>query len=378
MKNKKLSIILLLLIVAIRPTPAEVISEDLEVQGDVTIDGTLKIGELYYSALQTINLSVGTERWVKLATIPNNHMVRFQLRSGSANSEEVAEIKVLGTYHNSSAAISVERQTYNEHLREVRLVGVNGGSRTVYIKIRATSYAPSVQWRALDSKGVVTIHNVEETPVGGLAHLVSGNLVNSTNLNLVTTGSVGIGTSAPNQNLSVNGNMTVGTTGSYIMMGLSAYTGGGGYLQIQSTGSNGRDLNLKNYSNASGWQTNLFIAGETGNVGVGTITPSHKLAVNGTIRAKEVIVDTGWADYVFAEDYRLMPLSEVEAHIDENGHLPGIPTAEDVHANGVGVGEAQSLFLAKLEELTLHLIAQEKRIAALEAENAILKNQSQF
>lgn len=281
--------------IAISPSTAEVINEDLEVQGDLTIDGALKVGELYYSPLQSISLAVGSERWVKLATIPNNHLVRFQLRSGSQNSEEVAEIRVLGTYHNSSTAISVERQTYNEHLREVRVVGSNGGSRLVYIKIRATGYAPSVQWRVLDSRGVITIHNVEETPTGGLAHLISGNLVDSTNMNLVTTGSVGIGT------------------------------------------------------------TNL----------------THKLAVKGTIRANEVIVDTGWADYVFAEDYDLAPLSEVEAHIEENGHLPNIPSASDVATNGVSLGEMQSLLLVKIEELTLHQIRQEKLLVTqrIEIEN---------
>lgn len=76
-----------------------------------------------------------------------------------------------------------------------------------------------------------------------------------------------------------------------------------------------------------------------GNVGIGTTTPSHKLAVNGTIRAKEVIVDTGWADYVFAADYRLAPLSEVEAHIRDKRHLPGIPTAAEVAEHGVSLGE---------------------------------------
>jgi hypothetical protein len=104
---------------------------------------------------------------------------------------------------------------------------------------------------------------------------------------------------------------------------------------------------------------------ETGNVGIGTRNPTQKLSVNGTVRAKEVIVDSGWSDYVFAPDYKLPPLSEVEQHIKSEQHLPGIPSAKDVAEHGVGIGEMQAKLLAKLEELTLHQIAQEKEIAIL-------------
>jgi hypothetical protein len=126
----------------------------------------------------------------------------------------------------------------------------------------------------------------------------------------------------------------------------------------------------------------MRIAGN-GNVGIGETNPQHKLAVNGTIKAREVIVETtGWSDYVFADDYRLAPLSEVESHIKTNRHLPGIPSATQVAEQGVSLGDMQAKLLAKVEELTLHVIAQEKhmlaqerRIAALESENASLKVQ---
>jgi len=102
-----------------------------------------------------------------------------------------------------------------------------------------------------------------------------------------------------------------------------------------------------------------------GNVGIGTASPTHKLAVKGTIRANEVIVDTGWADYVFEDSYRLAPLSEVERHIKDKKHLPGIPSAKEVEEHGVSMGEMQSKLLSKVEELTLHLIRLEKENAAL-------------
>ena len=98
-----------------------------------------------------------------------------------------------------------------------------------------------------------------------------------------------------------------------------------------------------------------------GNVGIGTTSPSHKLAVNGTIRAKEVLVEaTGWADHVFADDYRLAPLEEVEAHIRAKKHLPGIPSAATVAEQGISLGEMQAKLLEKIEELTLHVIELKK------------------
>lgn len=106
-----------------------------------------------------------------------------------------------------------------------------------------------------------------------------------------------------------------------------------------------------------------------GNVGIGTANPTHTLSVNGTIKTKEVIVETaGWADYVFSPEYDLPDLDEVEAHIKERGHLPGIPSAKEVAEKRVSVGELQAKLLAKIEELTLHLIRIEKENRELRRE----------
>lgn len=108
----------------------------------------------------------------------------------------------------------------------------------------------------------------------------------------------------------------------------------------------------------------LFVR-NSGNVGIGTLNPGYKLAVNGTIRAKEVIVDTGWADYVFAKDYKLAPLAEVKAQIAANRCLPGVPSAEEISKKGVSIGTMQAILLAKIEELTLHQIAQAEEMQSL-------------
>ncbi len=90
--------------------------------------------------------------------------------------------------------------------------------------------------------------------------------------------------------------------------------------------------------------------------------PIYDLEVAGTIRAEEIIVDTGWADFVFDDDYDLMSIDEVDDYISENGHLPGVPTTYEVADNGVSLGESQAQLLQKIEELTLYLIEQNKTI----------------
>lgn len=113
----------------------------------------------------------------------------------------------------------------------------------------------------------------------------------------------------------------------------------------------------------------------SGNVGIGTAVPYYKLAVNGTIGAKDVIVtNSNWSDHVFQSGYRLRPLSEVQAYIQKHGHLPEIPSGAEVRANGVSVGEMQAKLLAKIEELTLHLIRQEKENRELRDRLAQLEN----
>ena len=105
-----------------------------------------------------------------------------------------------------------------------------------------------------------------------------------------------------------------------------------------------------------------------GKLGVGTTQPAYELDVSGTVRANEIIVSTTGADFVFAEDYQLRPLSEVKAFITENKHLPEIKSAQEMQENGVGINELQTQLLQKIEELTLYILQQEERIKVLEAE----------
>ena len=111
-----------------------------------------------------------------------------------------------------------------------------------------------------------------------------------------------------------------------------------------------------------------MVVGADGKVGIGAeIIGEERLAVNGSIRAKEIRVDNGaWADFVFNDHYKLTSLYDLEKYIKANRHLPEIPSNAEVEKNGVVLGEMNKLLLQKIEELTLHLINQQKQIDALQ------------
>ncbi|MCL6220763.1 hypothetical protein [Zunongwangia pacifica] len=116
----------------------------------------------------------------------------------------------------------------------------------------------------------------------------------------------------------------------------------------------------------------------TESLGIGTPgSDSWKLAVNGKIRAKEIKVETGWADFVFYDTYMLPSLEEVEDHIKKKGHLKNIPSAEEVEKNGILLGEMNAKLLQKIEELTLYVIAQNKTNKEQQEEITALKKQLQ-
>lgn len=113
----------------------------------------------------------------------------------------------------------------------------------------------------------------------------------------------------------------------------------------------------------------------SGSVGIGTTTMgSHKLAVEGSIGAREIKVEaSGWSDFVFENDYKLRTLEEVAEHIRENGHLPEIPSEAEVTENGINLGAMNAKLLQKIEELTLYMIDMNRRVNELETENQELK-----
>ncbi|WP_286779382.1 MULTISPECIES: hypothetical protein [Sphingobacterium] len=93
---------------------------------------------------------------------------------------------------------------------------------------------------------------------------------------------------------------------------------------------------------------------------------TNDIAVNGNVKAKEIKVTTSaidWPDYVFEDDYRLSSLTETALFIEKNKHLPGVPKAAVIEQHGMSLGEMNKILLKKIEELTLHLIEKDKKIA---------------
>jgi uncharacterized coiled-coil protein SlyX len=107
------------------------------------------------------------------------------------------------------------------------------------------------------------------------------------------------------------------------------------------------------------WYDRMFIH-PAGNVGIGTINPTEKLSVNGNILAKKVRVSQSWADDVFDSTYRLRPLEEVHAYVQDKRHLPDMPSAKEIENNGLDLGEIVKQQQVKIEELTLYLIELKK------------------
>ncbi len=115
-------------------------------------------------------------------------------------------------------------------------------------------------------------------------------------------------------------------------------------------------------------------------VEIGTSVPlpdGYKLGVGGKVLCEELKVklqSSSWPDYVFEKHYRLRPLAEVEQFIRTYKHLPNIPAAKDIEANGMEVGEMQRKMMEKIEELTLYVIELERKSQALQTRLNKLEN----
>lgn len=189
-------------------------------------------------------------------------------------------------------------------------------------------------------------------------------------------GNVGVGTTNPTSTLDVNGSLEFNGNltydGSFVVHnkdgnehrailcgGKTAQVANGGYIYVH-----GNDYSAFPGSVAmvAGHGGKIFML--NGHVGIGTTAPDAKLTVKGPIHAEEVKIDltVPAPDYVFKEDYDLKSLKEVQDHIKKHGHLPNIPSAKEMEANGIELGEMNMKLLEKIEELTLYILKQEDEL----------------
>ena len=126
--------------------------------------------------------------------------------------------------------------------------------------------------------------------------------------------------------------------------------------------------------------TTVAVGDSNDNVAIGTtaVPNGYKMAVDGNIIVEEVRVELSgingtWPDYVFKKDYELLTLEEIKKHIEEKGHLPNIPSAQEVEENGVELGEMNRLLLEKIEEQMLYILQQKEELDFLKEEMKNLK-----
>ena len=181
-----------------------------------------------------------------------------------------------------------------------------------------------------------------------------GNIPNNPGYGILYTGSgpcqstrVGIGTNNPEALLDVRGS---------------------GHFRKIVVGPNAIDGITINTPNFNNFKALAVVQGGSNKDVFRIMSDGHVWCTELDIKLKE-----DFPDYVFAKDYSLMPLEELDVYISENNHLPNIPSAEEVAKNGLSVGEMQVKQMEKIEELTLYLIEMKKEIDHLKEENVELK-----
>jgi hypothetical protein len=217
------------------------------------------------------------------------------------------------------------------------------------------------------------------------------------------TGNVGIGTINPLHKFHVdNGNIFLSGTsnlgGPMILFGNGPSSPNNGQWGIEyvpsSMGTAGLNF-WRPWPTTNAGNYFMFLADNTGYVGINTNNPTARLTVNGNVligdpasvsmpsgyklyvesgilaeKVKVALKNTSdWSDYVFEKDYQLAKLEEVENYVLENKHLPNIPSAQEVVNGGLDLAQMDSKLLGKVEELTLYIISLNKRIAELEKQN---------
>lgn len=245
------------------------------------------------------------------------------------------------------------------------------------------------------SAGNLLIQPRTSVPRGIYFNTYDGTSVNN-RLSISSNGNIGIDNINPQEKLHVNGNIAI-SNWKFIKFydntnnddGTGIIRGTGNSLRIKYNASNmffdalsDQPIRVTNSQNENVIQLHpnghsYFIGGSL-SIGL-TSSLGYQLAVNGTIGAKEVIVEntSAWPDYVFKPEYQLTSLDEVKKHIDEKGHLPNMPSAKEVNENGISLGEMNRLLLEKVEELTLYMLEQNTQLKAQQNQIQVLTEEIQ-
>jgi len=181
-----------------------------------------------------------------------------------------------------------------------------------------------------------------------------------------SSGNVGIGTTSPSATLSlgasaINKKLFIydgGTEGSGFGQGSSEF-------RIFGCSSGTNHISFGKYLLSNDTFTEQMRIDINGNVSIGTSsTQGYMFAVAGTAIATSFTVKSlaNWPDYVFKKDYQLQSLNQLQAFINQNRHLPDMPSEQEVAKDGINLGEMDKLLTKKVEELTLYLIEKDTQL----------------
>ncbi len=293
------------------------------VLGNSTFWGNIELeitGAYYYQ-----NTTGKLSKVFVIGALPDNNMY--------ANESRVSE--AMGAIVDNIAIGEFEWDATNTRYR-IPVFHLTQTMNSYTIKIKALSHVNTIA-------NIKTVLNISEQ------YSRTVNFKNKVNFN----GQVGIGTANPDARLKI----FAPTNG--LAMGANNFVPDvNTMLQVNAEGNDQGSYIAKFGSYNAGMR---MVIRSDGNVGVGTTSPTEKLAVDGNIKARKLIVtQLNWPDYVFRPAYQLNPLSTLAKFIGTNGHLPDMPSAKEVEKKGLDIGDNQALLLRKIEELTLYVIDLKK------------------
>ncbi|WP_452601289.1 hypothetical protein [Pontimicrobium sp. MEBiC06410] len=343
----------------------------------VNINGHLGIGTLNpIAGLEVRNSNETTGRTLRVVQQNNsisNNAYTFEVNS-TAHNTNITSAGAMAVDVNSGRAFTINglgNVGIGTDTPSSPLYVRSSENRTLTLDFLATT--GSYTWQSFK------VNNDEQWRIIGRG-TTNGNLEFWNNsgysqLTLSQNSNIGIGTVTPTQKLEVsNGNILATSTVNNRSILIQP-----GNATIEFNGINS-PLQINRFSNS-----NIALANGGGNVGIGTEIPDEKLTVKGKIHVQEVRVDLEAPiapDYVFEKyykgksklnpDYKMPTLKEVELYTKANNHLPEVPSAEEMQANGIELKVMNLKLLQKIEELTLYTIEQQKEI---DSQNEELKSQ---
>ncbi|GAB3718095.1 hypothetical protein GCM10027592_60800 [Spirosoma flavus] len=350
----------------------------------------------------TANTFVGTSAGYTNTTGPRNSFLGYQAGYANSTGDSNAFIGYQAGYANSSGSVNV-------FLGAVAGNANTTGGGNAFVGAEAGKSNTTGNYNAFAGAGAGTSN------VGGASNTFLGYGAGYYNIDgsLNTFVGNGAGTNTTSSRNTFIGNAAGYTTST----GTNNVFLGAGAGQNNITGSNNTMLGYNSTPTSSNLQnavaigynatvalSNAIVLGDVSNtsiaVGIGTNAPQFPLDVRGTINLRNngrikfahlsnplrngttdqflTVNEQGetelaryrlridnvnqWSDKVFSPTYHLKPLSQVEQHIQQHGHLPDVPSAEQVVKEGIDPAKMDAKLLEKIEELTLYSIQQEKKV----------------